>query len=125
MRTSRLKWRAGARRTGARRGRVARIPVYGTEIPSYRLNYRLTDQPDGKTLLKGTLEQSGVSNGFLMTVPLYADFDGRIVSLGLLAAVGSTTGGEFQTVLPKRPRRVLLNAYEDVLAMEVTANQLP
>jgi aminopeptidase N len=95
--------------------------VYGTEIPKYRLEYSLTQQEDGKTLLKGALTQSGVSETFRMMVPLYAEIDGRIVWLGLLSAAGSTTGKEFRLALASKPKRVFLNAFQDVLASEATS----
>lgn len=96
--------------------------VYGTEIPKYHLDYSLTDRQDGKTVLKGALTQSNVSDSFLMRVPLYADFDGHISYIGTLFAEGCNPGKEFEAVLPKRPKRVLLNAKQDVLASEVTVS---
>ncbi len=44
--------------------------VYGTEVPSYRLDYSLTPQSDGKWLLKGAVAQSGVSDNFKMGIYL-------------------------------------------------------
>ena len=97
--------------------------VLGTEIPKYRLDYSLTAQPDGTTLLKGTMTQSGVSDHFLMRVPLYLDFDGKLMRLGGISAEGPGTSKEFQVKLPKKPKRVLLNAMHDVLASEVVMQQ--
>ena len=72
-------------------------------------------------MVKGSLTQSGVSDDFAIVVPVYADFDGQPVRLGMLGAVGSATGKEFQVKLPKKPRRLLLNAYQDVLSAEASA----
>lgn len=92
--------------------------VYGTEIPRYRLDYTLTAQADGKTLLTATLTQSEVSPGFKMLVPLYLDFDGKIMRLGEVNIGGNMTTPEFKIVLPQKPKRVLINYYYDVLASE-------
>jgi aminopeptidase N len=92
--------------------------VYGSEVPSYRLEYSLTQADQGKILFTGKLTQSGVSNGFRMRVPVYLDFDGKVVRLGSIGVHGSQTTPEFKALLPKKPKRVLLNAHHDVLAAE-------
>jgi aminopeptidase N len=98
--------------------------VYGTDIPKYRLDYSLTPQPDGKVALGGTITQSDVSNGFRMAIPLYVDIDGHAFLLGRTILVGNQTSKEFKVVLPKKPKRVLLNANYDVLASESIAKEL-
>lgn len=90
--------------------------VYGSELPSYKLQYSLAPTNDGKFLLTGKATQSDVSDRFKMRVQLYADFDGKVMRLGSLGLIGSQTGPEFQIKLPKKPKRVLLNANHDVLA---------
>ncbi len=92
--------------------------VYGTEIPRYRLDYTLTPQEDGKCMLTGTVTQSDVSQGFRMLVPIYLDFDGKPVRLGEVGVMGSSTSPEFKVMLPQKPKRVLINANNDVLATE-------
>jgi hypothetical protein len=92
--------------------------VYGTEVPRYRLDYTLTPENDGKVILKGTVTQSDVSPNFKMAVPIYLDLDGKIVRLGDIAVMGSTTSKEFEVKLPQRPKRVLINYHHDVLALE-------
>lgn len=96
--------------------------VYGTEIPRYRLQYNLTPEADGKVLLKGTLTQAEVSNRFKMAVPVYLDFDGKWMRLGVMPIQGSSTK-EFQVRLPQKPKRVVINAFHDVLASESTSEQ--
>lgn len=96
--------------------------VYGTEVPRYRLDYSLTPETDGKVLLKATLTQSDVSPGFKMLVPIYLDFDGKVMRLGNVFAAGNSTSKEFQVALPQRPKRVLLNYHHDVLASESASN---
>ncbi len=97
--------------------------VYGTELPGYRLEYSLTDAPGGRTQFTGRISQSDVSQDFKMRVPLYADLDGRVVKLGGVPLAGTMTSNEIRFLLPKRPRRMLLNANYDILASSVTANQ--
>ena len=43
--------------------------VYGTEVPAYKLEYSM----NGNTL-NAKITQSGVSDHFVMVVPLYVDF---------------------------------------------------
>ncbi len=90
--------------------------VYGKEVPRYKLEYSLTPQPDGKTLLTFALTQSEVSKGFGMSVPVYLDFDGKLVRMGDIPMVGSSTSQEYKVALPQKPKRVLINYHYDVLA---------
>jgi hypothetical protein len=90
--------------------------VYGTEIPKYELTYDVSPQPDGKYLLKGRLTQSGVGERFAMVVPLYIDMDGTPVRAARLRLHGNSSFDGIQMTLPGKPRRVLVNAYHDVLS---------
>jgi hypothetical protein len=92
--------------------------IYGTEVPRYRLDYTLTPQDGGKFLLTGKITQSEVSQHFKMIVPLYLDFDGNIQRLGEANLTGNSTTPEFKVMLPKKPKRVLINYHYDVLATE-------
>jgi len=65
------------------------------------------------------ITQEGVSPSFKMRVPVYLDYDGRPVKLGTVALAGSSTSNELKITLAKRPRRVLLNANNDILAAQV------
>lgn len=78
--------------------------VYGTEIPSYRLEYTLGEVEGGKTLLTMKISQQDVGPSFKMRVPAYADFDGHLVKLGTVAMTGSATSNELKVTLGKRPR---------------------
>jgi aminopeptidase N len=88
--------------------------VYGTEVPRYNFTYQLSTQ-EGKFLVKASLEQKEVSAGFKSLVPLYADFDGKLVRLGQVRITGNTTVPEMTLLLPAKPRRVMINAMYDVL----------
>jgi len=92
--------------------------VYGNEIPSYRFEYRLTPQEDGRVLLNATISQTGVSDDFRMLTPVYAQFGKKTVLLGRLLLAGNVTGQEVQVMLPQKPERVMINYVLDVLAKE-------
>jgi hypothetical protein len=94
--------------------------VYGTEVPAYKLQYKLTPESDGKVMLTGTVTQSGVSAKFKMLVPVYLDFDGKWVRLGEATLIGNSTTPEFKVRLPQKPKRVALNAFHDILSTENT-----
>jgi hypothetical protein len=98
--------------------------VYGTGVPAYRMEYRLTPEPDGKYLFNGKVTQSGVSDDFIMAVPLYFDFDGRPFRAGSVALKGNQTSNEIKLRLPRKPKRILLNANHDVLATEAVVKEM-
>jgi hypothetical protein len=88
--------------------------VYGTALPKYKLDYTVTALEDGKAQVKGSIAQSEVPQGFVMLVPIYAEFDGPPVRLGTARMVGSATI-PIEMTLPKKPKRILLNYNHDVL----------
>lgn len=98
--------------------------VYGTAAPKYRLEYSTAPQADGSCLVKGKLTQSGIPDTFKMRVQLYMDFDGKLIRAGSLFAQGSKTMPEFTIKLPKKPKRVLIDAMEDVLAQESISKEI-
>ena len=98
--------------------------VYGTEVPSYRMEYSLAQEPDGKFMFTAKVTQSGVSSKFVMEVPIYFDFDGHTMRAGAVALFGNMTSNEVKLRLPKKPKRVLLNANHDVLAAETVVKEM-
>jgi hypothetical protein len=89
--------------------------IYATPVPRYKLDYTLTDADGGKCLLKAAVTQSEVPQNFLMPVPVYVDLDGRVVRIGAVAILGSSTSKEIQLMLPKRPKKVMVNYWHDIL----------
>lgn len=89
--------------------------VYGTSIPDYKLEYRVDPADGGQFKLIGKLTQSNVEESFKMRVPIYIDYDGKLARLGSSVIYGNSTTPEFSVVLPKKPRKVILCALEDVL----------
>ncbi len=88
--------------------------VYGTEIPSYRLNYQVSS--DGT--LKGQISQSGVSKDFVMVVPLYLDFGKGWTKLGS-ALIQGNSSVDVNVKLPGVPKRAAIAALNDVLALSI------
>jgi hypothetical protein len=88
--------------------------IYGTDVPSYNLEYTVARSEDGGALLTGKLKQSGVSAQFAMPVPIFGDFGGKEVRVGVIPMRGNATG-EFQVHLPEAPTRVMLNLDYDIL----------
>jgi len=91
--------------------------IYGTTIPKYKFDYNVTAALDGKWQMKATLTQSEVEDNFMMIVPIYADFDGQVVRLGTVGMRGNSTNDRLQMLLPKKPKKVMINAFHDVLEM--------
>jgi hypothetical protein len=82
--------------------------VFGTGVPTYALDYKI--EADGNTfVIEGTIKQSGVPDGFVMLVPVFADdeFIGRVV-------VGDSEG-EFRFRVTKKPERIVVDPHMDVL----------
>lgn len=89
--------------------------LYGTDVPSYRLEYSLQPVENGDTLLEGKLTQSGVSPSFRMLVPIFVERAGKNYRVGVMAMQGNSTS-DFKASLSARPNKVLLNANHDVLS---------
>lgn len=88
--------------------------VYGTDVPAYRFEYSL----NGDTL-RGKITQSGVSDNFVMLVPLYADFGKGWIYLGNVTLAGNSTLDIGELKLPQAPQKVAICAYNDVLATKI------
>ena len=93
--------------------------VYGTALPSYKLDYSFGKDPSGDVTLDFKITQSGVDNTFKMVVPIYLELaDGRIAFLGRARLVGSSSSGQQVPLkgLKDTPRRAVLSYNYDVLA---------
>jgi len=94
--------------------------VHGTEIPRFANKLEIKDEGGGKYRITGEVSQSDVSPGFITLLPLYVEFDkGDLVRLGTLQMNGPTAvAANFEIRLPKRPKRLVVNAYRDVLSRD-------
>jgi hypothetical protein len=92
--------------------------VYGTALPSYKLDYSFDKQADG-VVFNLKLAQSGVDEHFKMIVPIYLEMaDGRLLSLGRARMMGNTSIDQKVPLkgLNQVPKRAVVNYYDDVLA---------
>lgn len=87
--------------------------VYGTAIPKYKLDYTVAEE-GGKLMLKGSVTQSDVPADFIMMVPIYLEFEGQVARMGAARMTGNISL-PINVELPRRPKRVLLNYFHDVL----------
>ena len=93
--------------------------VYGTQLPSYKMDSSFSNDADGDVVLNLKVTQSNVNEDFRMAVPIYLEMaDGRILFLGRLRLVGNTS---LEPKIPLKglkvkPKRAILNYYDDVLA---------
>ncbi len=93
--------------------------VYGTALPSYRLEYALQGQPDGTTLLQGTLYQDGAPADWFMPVPAAIRFAKGKWALASFGARGPQSPVRLK--LPMRPEAVELDPHQWVLSESTTA----
>jgi len=93
--------------------------VYGTEMPSYRFEY----QVNSDNSISGKITQSGVSNDFVMLVPLYVDFGKGWIRLGAATLLGNSTLDIGNIKLPSAPKKVTICALNDVLAASIQSGK--
>jgi hypothetical protein len=89
--------------------------VYGTQIPAYRMEYQVAS--DGMFTAKVT--QSGVSDDFVMLVPIYIDMGKGWIKLGSARIVGNSSVEIKSIKLPAVPKKAALCAMNDVLATSI------
>ena len=70
-------------------------------------------------MLNGKLTQSGVSDNFVMLVPLYIDMGKGWAKLGSATIIGNSTIEIKNIKLPAVPKRVAVCAMNDVLATSI------
>jgi hypothetical protein len=91
--------------------------VHGTDIPQLTSSLQVGDLGNGRYRISGAITQAGVPAGFHTLVPVYLDFgDDRIQRLGTIPVTGANSQNvSVEVQLPQRPRRVVINARNDVL----------
>jgi hypothetical protein len=95
--------------------------VYGTALPSYRLDYNFNPGKDGKPAMNIKISQSNVTDDFQMLVPLYIELtSGKIIRVGEAHIVGNSSID--QTIplegVKDLPKRAVLNYMDDVLCTQ-------
>lgn len=89
--------------------------VYGTEIPSYQFQYQIA--ADGS--ISGRITQSGVSDKFIMRVPIYLDFGKGWAKLGSAILAGNTSVDLPRVPLPPGAKRASICALNDILTLSI------
>ncbi|HVF30825.1 MAG TPA: M1 family aminopeptidase [Pyrinomonadaceae bacterium] len=92
--------------------------VYGTDIPSYRIEYS-TKSNGAQTLLNGTITQSGVSETFKYPVPLYLDFGKGPMFMGSARMTGNKSLELKDIALPAEPKKFFIGGLQDILAEKI------
>jgi aminopeptidase N len=92
--------------------------VYGTDVPSYKFEYKANS--DGT--LSGRITQSGVSDSFVMIVPVYIDMGKGWTRLGSASMVGNSSIELSNVKLGGTLKRVAVCALDDVLATSISNN---
>ena len=93
--------------------------VYGIQLPSYSFSSAFDIGANGDVVMSVKAAQSGVDDHFRMLVPIYLEMpEGNIVFLGRARLSGNSS---FEQSVPLKglkvkPRRAMLNFYDDVLA---------
>jgi peptidase M1-like protein len=93
--------------------------VHGTDVPRYVSD--LKAEPAGEeTRIHGTIRQEGVSKDFRAIVPVWAEFGkNEMVRVGMLPMIGETSMPvDVKLRLPKKARKIVVNAHGEVLARE-------
>jgi hypothetical protein len=92
--------------------------VYGTALPTYTFDHTIVNGPNGDFVLNLKLTQSNVDDNFRMLIPIYLEMaDGKIHQLARAHITGNHSIEQQVPLrrLKDRPRRALLNHYDDVL----------
>ncbi|HYM76686.1 MAG TPA: M1 family aminopeptidase [Candidatus Dormibacteraeota bacterium] len=93
--------------------------VYGTQLPTYKLDSSFDIGADGDVILNLKVTESGVDDKFRMLVPVYLELaEGNIAFLGRARLSGNNFLEQKIPLkgLKTKPRRAVLNYYADVLA---------
>lgn len=93
--------------------------VYGTALPSYKMDSSFEKDASGDVVFNLKVTQSDVNDKFRMLVPVYLELaDGRTAFLGRVRLAGNSST---EAKIPLKgikdtPKRAMLNYYDDVLA---------
>ena len=93
--------------------------VYGTQLPTYKLDSSFDTGADGNVVFSFKVTQSNVKDDFHMLVPIYFELaDGGMFFLGRARITGNNSVEQKVPLkgLKAKPRRAVVNYYDDVLA---------
>ena len=92
--------------------------VYQTALPSYEMQYKIEDQPDGKAVISGIVSQTNAPRDWIMLLPIQFTFADKQFALGTVLVQGAYS--PFQMQLPARPKKVELDPERWILADEMS-----
>ena len=94
--------------------------VYGTEVPRYVADLKVDKASGDEYHISGSIRQEGVSKDFRALVPIYVEFNkNEDARIGMIPMIGdASVPVDVKLKLPKKPRRALVNAHEEVLARD-------
>ncbi len=93
--------------------------VYETHLPSYGLDYTFEDQPDGSTIMTGTITQENVPENWAMVLPVVITLKN---GTGAITAVALGPKNSFKIKLPARPQKVELDPQKWILSEKTKTN---
>ena len=93
--------------------------VYQTALPSYELQYKLEDQPDGKVMLSGAITQQNAPENWVMVLPVKLSFGGKQQAMGTVLVQGASS--PFRIKLPMRPKKVELDPDHWIISEKVSS----
>lgn len=103
------------RHTGQDMGWFFRQWVEGSDIPTYRTAYQVSEAPDGKYLVKLRVRQEGVPDTFLAYLPVAIELGKDQVIRVRMKVTGPVSELELPP-LPSKPKSVKFNDLDGVLA---------
>jgi aminopeptidase N len=95
--------------------------VFQDHLPSYELEYDLTDQDDGSVRLDGVIRQTNAPDTWFMALPVVMTFDDDQVARTSVSVKGAES--PVQLKLPSRPRRVELDPDSWILSEKTTTRR--
>jgi len=96
--------------------------VYQSAFPSYELEYKLQDQPNGKVIVSGTVSQKNAPFDWVMVLPVKFSFAEKQFAIGTVMVQGAYS--PFQIELPARPKKVELDPERWILAEGISTKEL-
>src|SRR5947209_13717109 len=94
--------------------------VYGMDVPRYVSDLKVEKADGDEYRIHGQVSQQGVANDFRVLVPLQVDFGkNEVARIGVVPMKGEATVPiDVKLKLPKAPKKILVNAYGEVLARD-------
>ena len=88
--------------------------AYGTELPTYTLEYELKPNADGSQQIVGVVKQDNAGPNWMMVLPVVFSFDNNQEARTTVRVTGAST--PFELKLPAKPKKVELDPGSWVLS---------